>query len=144
MPMKMRQAASIAMPLVLVVLAGCGKSAYPVKGKITLEGKPLWGGGSITFLPLASQMEPASGMIAEDGTYQLSNGARPGDYRVVITQTTQKERAPTPDGTPAAPVLSVPPDELIPEIYADHRNSPLNAKVEPKGPNDINFNLKSE
>lgn len=145
MQLKIRRGASVFFSLLLLILAGCGKSAYPVKGTVTFEGKPLWGGGSITFLPLDGQAEPASGMIAEDGSYRLTNsGSRPGEFRVVIVQTTQKERQPTPDGTPAAPIQSAPSDEVIPEIYADHRNSPLKAKVEAKGLNEVNFELKRE
>ena len=151
MQLKTRWAARVWVSLLLVSLLGCGKSVYPVKGTVTYEGKPLPGGGAITFLPLTSQGEKiASGTIAEDGTYSLTtnrpgDGSRPGEFRVVITQTTEKEPTRTPDGTPApARVWSVPPEDRIPEIYAEHRNSPLHAKVEATKLNEINFDLKRE
>jgi hypothetical protein len=64
---------------------------------------------------------------------------------VVIVQTTEKEPIPTPDGTPAAaPAWRVPPEDRIPGIYTEHRNSPLSAKVEAIKLNEINFDLKRE
>ncbi len=37
-----------------------------------------------------------------------------------------------------------PPEDLIPGIYAEHRNSPLTANVEATKLNEINFDLKRE
>jgi hypothetical protein len=151
MTLRTRWAARVGVALVLVSLLGCGKSTHAVKGTVTYQGKPLAGGGAITFLPLDNQSDKiANGTIAEDGTYSLTtsrpgDGARPGEFRVVIIQSTEKERAPTPDGAPvAARALRVSEEDRIPDIYADHRNSPLTAKVEAKALNEIHFDLKRQ
>jgi hypothetical protein len=136
--------------LLLVFLAGCGtnNAVYPVRGKITFEGKPLPGGGSISFVPLDNQEgKTAGGEIAADGTYQLStysdgDGSMPGEFRVVIYQVTQQESQNTEDGQkPGRPTTSVSAADRIPEVYADPRKSTLRATVEPKS-QEINFELK--
>ena len=150
MQWKRRWTARVGVSVVLLGLLGCGKSVHPVHGTVTFEGKPLASGGTITFLPLTEQTgKVASGMIAEDGTYRLTtnrpgDGSTPGEYRVVIMQSTEKEPTPTPDGTPVAPILSVPLADRIPGIYADHYKSPLTAKVEASKSNELNFDLKRQ
>jgi hypothetical protein len=121
---------------------------HPVKGTITFDGKPMKGGGSIAFVPLGDQQgKTAGGEVLADGTYQLmthqpGDGSMAGDFRVVITQVTQKEPERTPDGkAPPKGSLSLPEADRIPAIYADSQNSPLTAKVEAKS-NEINFELK--
>jgi hypothetical protein len=133
-------------------LAGCGSgsvTAYPVKGKITLDGKTMKGGGSIAFLPFGTQQgKAAGGEIAEDGTFQLTtytpgDGSMVGEFRVIILQSADREPQATPDGK-AAPklVATVKPDERIPLIYGDAQQSPLKAKVEARSDNELNFDLK--
>jgi hypothetical protein len=119
-----------------------------VKGKITLEGKPMRGGGSISFMPLTSQEGKAGGgEIDADGNYVLTtnkqgDGSMTGEFRVVIQQVVEVEPEATADGTRAAKsVMSVAPEDRIPGIYADPHNSPLRAKVEAKD-NVIDFDLK--
>lgn len=132
---------------------GCSSSGnvkvYPVKGRVTFAGKPMVGGGSISFIPKNEQAgKTAGGIIQSDGTYVLgtyneSDGSMAGDFRVIITQQTVKEPEPTPDGASpsiAAPT-SVAPADRIPIVYGNDRESPLTAKIEPK-PNEINFELQ--
>jgi hypothetical protein len=78
-----------------VALAGCsfGQSVgpcVPVKGKITLAGKPLIG-GTLMFIPLetdANAPRPEAEIDAQ-GLYSLKTegreGAPPGKYRAVVT-----------------------------------------------------------
>lgn len=133
-------------------LAGCSNDGrvkvYPVKGRITYGGKPMVGGGGISFVPVSEQAgKTAGGIIKEDGTYELgtyaeSDGSMAGEFRVVIFQETAKEPERVPDGSPppsAAP-SEVPVADRIPLLYANDRESPLKAKVEAK-PNEINFDL---
>jgi hypothetical protein len=139
--------------LVLITAAGCGPSddveVYPVRGRITFNGKPMVGGGSIAFYPLGSQAGKApGGLVNEDGTYGLTtytdgDGSMPGEFRVVIVQVTVKEGAPTADGVkaPAAAIPTVSEADRIPAIYSDPYNSPLTATVEAKELNEINFDL---
>jgi hypothetical protein len=136
------------------LIAGCGSSGqvkvYPVKGLVTLEGKPMKGGGSISFVPISDQKgKTAGGTINEDGTYTVStykegDGSMAGDFRVEIMQVTVKEPEASPDGSApkSAPSFSVPVSDRIAPIYSD-RESPLTAKVEPKA-NELNFDLKRE
>jgi hypothetical protein len=138
-------------PVVLAVALGCGDDrppVYPVHGKVTFGGKPLPGGGSISFVPLGNQPgKTAAGAIAEDGTYRLTthspgDGSMAGEFRVVISQVTEKEPEPTPDGQAPKAAWSLPQADRIPAVYSDHYGSPLKAKVEAKNSNELNFDLK--
>jgi hypothetical protein len=69
--------------------AGCGSRPLlvPVKGVVTLDGKPL-SSGVVQFQPASGQV--ATGAIAGDGTFTLSrltpnDGVPPGSYRVAVT-----------------------------------------------------------
>lgn len=132
-------------------VVGCGERLYPVKGMVTFEGKPLPGGGSISFVPKdGEKIRSAGGEIKEDGTFVLTtekpgDGAMAGEYRVVIHQTTEKEGKNVGDNGKAGPAgVSLPKDARINTKYSDHYNSPLTAKVEPKGLNEIDFPLKRD
>ena len=139
-------------PILFLFLAvGCSSdnAVYPVQGKISFEGKPMVGGGSISFIPVGNQSgKTAGGQIAEDGTYKLmtyrpDDGSMPGKFRVVITQVTEKEPEPTQDGQKAAQAAkAVAAADRIPLIYSDDQKSPLHATVEAKSMNEINFELK--
>ena len=139
-----------------LLLAGSGASSdnvtvYPVKGKITFNGKPMVGTGAISLIPTDNQAGAAAGgEIKEDGSYELTtykpgDGSMPGNFRVVIHQVVFQEGQNTEDG--AAPAAGVPPPvpeaDRIPEIYSQPTNSPLTMKVEAK-PNEINLDLKSQ
>lgn len=141
-------------------LLGCGKSdnvtVYPVKGTVLFNGKPMTGGGSITFIPTTSQKgKAAGGFIKEDGTfvmttYREGDGSMPGTFRVVVTQTVFNEPENTGDlETPAPkpvatrePISQVDKADRIPLIYADGVNSPATVTIEPK-PNDVTIKLEN-
>lgn len=137
--------------LVLLAAAGCSDNftVYPVAGKVSLEGKPMQGGGSISLVPVGDQPgKAAGGNIAEDGSYKLStygdgDGSIPGEFRVVISQVTFNEGKPTGEGEERVTnaVRTVAAADQIPAIYADSMKSPLRATVEEKT-NEINFDLK--
>lgn len=121
---------------------------YPVKGRITYGGKPMVGGGGISFVPLSDQAgKTAGGIVKADGTYELgtygeNDGSMAGEFRVVLFQETAKEPERVPDGQapPPAAASEVPAADRVPLLYANDRESPLKAKVEAK-PNEINFDL---
>jgi hypothetical protein len=147
-----RRWARLGVVLAALAAAGCGGSkAYPVKGKVTYEGKPMKGGGSISFVPTAKQEgKAAGGEIKEDGTYELmtnkpGDGSMPGEFRVVISQVTEREPENTDDDGKAAPKkpLLLAEADRIPEIYSDAYKSPLTAKVEAKD-NVLDFDLKRD
>jgi hypothetical protein len=60
---------------VLLASTGCGGShagIVPVKGKVTIDGKPVTTGQVYVY---AEGQRPATGKIQQDGTYQLSSFA---------------------------------------------------------------------
>lgn len=134
-----------------LTLTGCQRpiATFPVEGKVTFEGKPMRGGGSISFLPMADQPgKTAAGEIDEAGNYRLmthqpGDGSMVGDFRVVIVQVTEREPKRTRDGERAQQgTVVVQPAERIPLSYADPTASPLTAKVEARERNVIDFNLR--
>ena len=140
--------------LLLIPMSGCGRSdgvaVYPVSGKITLNGQPMKGGGSISFIPTSNQKgKTPGGEIKEDGTYAMStygaaDGSMAGDFRVVINQVTVHEPESVLDGSgqrTKKPTVLVEPKDQIPAIYGNLDKSPLTAKVEAK-PNVIDFDIK--
>jgi hypothetical protein len=137
--------------VVAAAAAGCGGNnpVYPVQGKVMFEGKPMLGGGAISLIPLDKREgKAAGGEIAEDGTFKLTtyrpgDGSMVGEFRVVISQSVEKEPEATPDGQKAPKAAaSVPMNARIPIVYADSANSPLKIKVEAKSMNEINLDLK--
>jgi hypothetical protein len=143
--------------LVLVPLIGladgCGRrdkpKLYPVKGVVKYNGKPMSGGGTVIFFPLkGGSGKESSGTIADNGTFELmtytkGDGAPPGEYRVVVYQSTSKE----PDGASddgkkrAEAVEAVSKADQIPLIYSNAAKSPLRQKIEEKD-NSIEIDLK--
>jgi hypothetical protein len=141
---------------ILTLFVGCGPSGqvkvYPVKGRVNFEGKPMMGGGAISFVPVNEQPgKTAGGVVKPDGTYELStyresDGSMAGEFRVTIFQETAQEQVATPDGT--APAAAAKPDvaltDRIPLVYMNDRETPLKAMVEAKPLNEINFDLKRQ
>ena len=136
-------------------LVGCSPSGqvkvYPVKGRVNFDGKPMVGGGGISFVPKTGQAgKTPGGIIKPDGTYVLgtygeADGSMAGEFRVVVYQETVKEGAAAPDGTAPTATASaaVPMADRIPLVYASDRDSRLTATVEAKD-NEINFELKRQ
>lgn len=141
----------MATAVLLLASTGCGSpKLYPVKGKIALEGKPMKGGGAITFMPVSDQAaKAASGTIDEEGNYELmtekpGDGSMPGEFRVVINQTVEQEGEGGSDESKRVVKASmvVAEADRIPQIYGDAYESPLRATVEAKDLNEFNFDLK--
>jgi hypothetical protein len=142
----------LAVCLPLAAALGCSSEfpVYPVQGRVNFEGKPMVGGGSISFVPLKEQEgKTAAGEIAADGSYRLTtnvdgDGSMPGEYRVVIVQQVDQEPQRTGDGEEALviPASTLPVADRIPAIYADPTKSPLRATVEAQSENKIDIELK--
>lgn len=144
--------------LALLALPGCGSSdrvaVYPVRGTVLFDGKPMSGGGSISFVPMAAQKgKTAGGAIEEDGTFKMStygdgDGAMAGTFRVVITQSVWDESINEGDSDSAPQAQErnaievVPESERIPAIYSDMQNSPLTIEVKPGENPEATFNLE--
>lgn len=77
------------LPLLLCLALGCGgDGTKPVRGKLTVDGRPLAKAG-IVFTPLGPGGRTAYAETGEDGSYTLKtfqpgDGALPGEYRVTI------------------------------------------------------------
>jgi hypothetical protein len=119
------------MPLLICVAAGCGKSGpevAPVKGRVTLDGRPL-STVDIVFQPEDGK-PPATSRTDEEGHYELLykrgvNGAPVGQHTVRIAFTSG--------------IVAKPP--TIPDRY--NKQSELHREVK-SGSNEIDFDLKSE
>ncbi len=126
----------------LASLVGCGSDAPPlpelglVKGKVTLDGKPV-PNASIIFTPMDPGLR-SFGRTDESGQYELTyqqghKGAAVGPHTVRIRTGGEVADA---DGN----IVSESP-EIIPERY--HGQMALSKMVEP-GENPINFDLTSK
>lgn len=88
----MKWRVSLSMALGLALLVGCGRSTYPVRGRIVGQGEDAPVKGLKDYLvSLQSVDQPvgATGVVQEDGTFQVGSqrtddGAAPGRYKVVI------------------------------------------------------------
>lgn len=131
-----------AMPLLNI---GCGQPAYTgaerfaLTGTVTLDGQRV-DGGSISFIPQASEGKVAGGPII-GGVYNVpaEQGANAGAHRVEIhwLRPTGKQR---PDSDMGGMVDEV--QEVIPSQYSTF-NSQLTADVT-SGENQFDFELTSK
>lgn len=124
--------------------SGCGPGnplgRKAVSGKVTLDGQPL-AQGNIGFEPLAKGGVTAGDVIA-GGSYSIpaAKGLPPGKYRVRINASEvgpagSTDQAPGPTGL-------MPAKSLIPAKYNKH--SELVREVTETGPNQLDFELKSQ
>jgi len=140
--------------LLTLACAGCGSKyppTAPVKGKITLNGKPVTT-GRVSFHPTTGE-RPALSNIQPDGSYSLTtfqrgDGALLGHHKVSI-KSTRVENSPAPPkdfkedaelaaefGKKGGPHLVF----LVDKKYYDERTTDLEAEVK-SGDNEINFDL---
>jgi hypothetical protein len=117
--------------MLFLLAAGCGTSGpevAPVKGRVTLDGRPLES-VDVVFQPTDGK-SPSTSRTDEDGNYEMLYkrglmGARVGDHTVRIGFTSG--------------IIKNPPN--LPAQY--NTASELRAEVKP-GANEFNFDLKSE
>ena len=141
--------------LVVLALVGCDSKPHyehaKVHGKVTYQGKPV-PLGSVLFVPVEppkdGSMQPASGTINADGTYELKSEAEPGailgEHKVVVVAVDGGQPAATPakvaDSGPAPATKAVRFKTLVPQKYSDPSTTPLTRKVAP-GDNTIDLEL---
>lgn len=132
----------------LLVVAGCGPGVdpkapklQPVKGTITLDGKPL-ANADIIFIPTAGGVE-SSGHSNAEGQYELSirnqSGAVAGNHRVAISKRVREDGSEFPQDRSNMGVGK----EILPMKYTSQSLTELTAKVD-EGENEIDFALKSK
>src|SRR5204862_127511 len=124
-----------------------GPRLYPVRGTVTVEGKPL-SGAVVAFLPVFSVGTHSVGETKADGTYELATmgqaGAGRGEYRVVVSYIVASDGKVADLASRSSDY--VPPEldhgkELVPPRYSNFSKTELRATVEPGCP-PINFDLK--
>lgn len=139
-------------------MVGCSQSdqpqAYPTSGVVYFNGKPMQGGGAISFVPVVSQVgKMAGGKIRDDGTFTMStykdgDGSIAGKFRVMIMQSVSKEPemiVPDGGGEPvmaSGPIETVAKSQQIPFIYGDPVKSPVTVDITAEGPNELKIDLK--
>lgn len=143
----------LALLLGAALCAGCGDGGppvVPVKGRVTLDGKPL-ALKSVRFVPQAGTAGLGSGAnTAADGSYTLIAvrpgatrdvlGAAPGSYRVVVTEPMfpiESVKA-EPEGDVPAPAIGLPEPAarkrpVIPPVYTTPEHTPLQVEVPREG-----------
>jgi len=117
--------ALLALPLALIVLGGCARRTYPVKGQVVFEdGTPAAElNGYLIMFQSPEQKSSATGEIQPDGTFTMGtfrdgDGAMLGKQRVAIMP------APPPGGRPRPP-------SVLPAKYATFDTSPLEVEITP-------------
>ncbi len=124
--------------LFIAAVTGCGDSGpllLPVKGKVTIDGKPATEGGVI-FKDVNKPTVQFAGAIEPDGTYSMiygrRHGAPLGKYRVAVIVTDTKKR---PDGQPTGL-----PKTLSNAKFSNPDRSPLEVEVK-EGAGPESFDL---
>jgi hypothetical protein len=113
----------------VVLTAGCGSQTVPVKGTVTVNGKPL-ANASVQFLNQDGGKD-ARGFTNADGefeltTFQPKDGAMPGQYKITVTYSEPVKVEPSPyaedvqkamqqAGASAKPGLTIPPKYSQPD-----------------------------
>jgi predicted phosphodiesterase len=114
------------------------KPAYPVRGKVLLDGSPL-PLARVEFYALdpdpKKMVRMADALVEADGSFAMSaykafDGAPAGDYAVTVTW-----RMPLYDEA------GKPGQNKLPEKYASPKTTDLRAKVKAGEPNTLTFNL---
>lgn len=132
----MRRLSSLAVLTVgLVVVTGCnsGPKLVPVKGRVTLDGKPVQE-MLINFQPVGNTAgEGAHAMTDTDGRFTLSDmrggtGAHVGEYKVSFYPPLGRKK----EGDPSTDVVTDGSKAGLPRIYLDAARSPLRATI-PEG-----------
>jgi hypothetical protein len=140
-----RLACIVAAGLLVLAGSGCGNQLTRVRGKVTLDGKPLDASG-VQFVPIGGKGMPAMGITESDGSFHVDthakdDGAWPGEYKVVVTKyqvdpaMQQQQIDPSdPKSTArayaaAAKATSKPRKYLVPNVYRHEGTTPLRWKV---------------
>jgi len=150
-----RCAAILIAALVTVFATGCDNGLRPVSGKLMVDDKPAMEGARVIFMPQGNT-KMANAVVTADGTFDMmtfqKKGVMPGDYKVVLLNSTKSiptpEFAPVPPGSNQPPpgwfewqakvnkLLESPPKEpgWIPKSYAEINKTPLTWSVPKNGP----------
>jgi hypothetical protein len=126
-----------------LALAGCG-GPVDVRGKVTMNGKPL-AGATVIFIPESGGPE-AGALTDEEGNFRLTGtkteGTLPGEYRVTVS----KKEWP-PGVTPPEPAKLTLDSmkvmrETIPLKYRVKDKTPFRVTVPSGGTKDVDLALE--
>jgi len=148
------------------LFSGCKKKGNPdyrvVKGKVTLDGSVVEG-ATVNFFPQDRTGVPAVGFTDAHGVYALTatdsldggTGTKPGKYRVTVkkvSETVDQNTADLESGKItqeefvkrqyANPQKAATPKDLLPPVYSNPQQSPLEFTVEDVKMNTIDLDLK--
>jgi hypothetical protein len=142
--------------LALLACAGCGGPGklYKVEGTVTFEDKPLEG-ATVLFFQEDGGGQAASGVTGSDGSFRLTtvttgDGARAGDYKVLVTLPKSEAEPNIPGGgkdnaenMKAMKEFAMKAKKKdtgkpqLPANYGDRAKTPLKYKVPPDGSIEI-------
>lgn len=140
-PTKIRRFAAllVGVAAIALVCGGCGQrvTMVPVRGRVTVDGKPL-GSGSVMFQPQAGPA--ARGQIGPDGSFELGthhpgDGVRAGPAAVRVTSVAAVKVV-AGEEQPAG-------RSVIPMRYADFTTSGITVTVAP-GMEPVEIELSSK
>ena len=125
--------------IVVLMVAGCntGPNYSAVKGRVTVDGKPIES-GLVEFEPVDRNSQSPKGGVITNGDYSAE--VPPGEMKVKITAMrstgVKKKRYDTPDS---------PVDEITEQFLPKKFNEETELKATIKsGKNDLDFLLKSK
>jgi hypothetical protein len=125
----------VAMALLILVAAGCGPrdpKTYPVKGTVTLDGKPVAGAG-VMLIPAAGR--PAHAATDQNGNFTMStfregDGALPGENAITVSLVKTVGATANAEGLEGDFDPAKIHDEwVIPEKYSKAKTSGLSVEV---------------
>jgi hypothetical protein len=131
-----RYFATMALPLVLILLTGCGGGTgprmVPVSGKVLFADGGVVRSGTVE-LTSADHQFTARGRIGTDGSFRLGtvssdDGAVVGKHRAIVTQLVPVEDVASSNHAPHG---------LVHEKYADYATSGLTVEIPANGTRDL-------
>jgi hypothetical protein len=125
----------------LASIAGCGGDEpagpplVPVSGVVTMNGKPLTTGGTVSYRDSTGIIQP-TGKVEADGHYELFTDKRPGapvgDYRVLVFASESPEQTAAHGGLPRL---------IVQKQFMDPTTTPLHVEVKDGNPSGA-YDLK--
>jgi len=131
----------IVLAALLAVASGCGHPAPPVKGVVTLDGKPAEGVTVSLYSEGGGEEPVALGVSGNDGSFMArtpdGKGPPSGTYKVTA-------RTAPGGGSPDYMTKGgkAPAGGKVPAVYGDAHRTPLTCKVPPEG-DQLTIALKS-
>jgi len=139
---------AVVIAIALFVAGGCGQKdmrvrRVPVSGTVLYKGEPV-ADAEVVF-DSGGSTPAAAGKTDKAGrfqltTFDLNDGAAPGEYKVSVRKVQVTSKAPKADTDDA---VGVPPDEkwLLPVKYGNSATSGFTATVNESGENEFKFEL---